>query len=227
MIEICFASNDFKEINHRTAKLVVGIIALTLAGTAQWVAGDFDLRSISHSYHAPNLWSQNIFVGALISIATFLVAYNGFIKLEKWLSKVAAVAAILIAFFPCSCKDYEPIVPVVHGAAAAVLFIILGVFCLLFAHRAHDKVKNIAKDAPLSAYAPEIRRWIYIVCAVVIFVSVILLGLDKLTGMFSAMQSNFVFVFEENALIAFGISWLVASRILPVFCTQEERAGTD
>jgi len=81
-----------KEIDERTIKLLVGLIALSLATLTNWFAKD-PLTSISTSYYEGG-WSQSIFVGFLFAISAFLLAYNGESKREMVLSKVAAVAAL-------------------------------------------------------------------------------------------------------------------------------------
>ena len=55
------------EIDHHTMKLIVGVIAISLA----WLTSIFSqtpLESISASYHADG-WSRDIFVGFLFAIS--------------------------------------------------------------------------------------------------------------------------------------------------------------
>ena len=62
-----------RQINHKTMRAMVGVIALFLA-PAVWLLSDVDqpLTSISISY-----WTNagDIFVGALIAVGFFLFAY--------------------------------------------------------------------------------------------------------------------------------------------------------
>ena len=64
-----------EEIDHRTIKLIVGVIALSLATLTGAFAGT-PIASISASYYEGG-WSQTIFIGFLFAIAAFLLAYNG------------------------------------------------------------------------------------------------------------------------------------------------------
>ena len=90
-----------REIDHRTLKLIVGVVAWSLAGLTS-VFSPEPLDSISAAYHAGG-WSQTIFIGFLFAIAAFLLAYNGYSKHEMVASKVAAVAGLGVALFPCGC----------------------------------------------------------------------------------------------------------------------------
>jgi len=80
-----------REIDHRTLKLIVGVIALTLAG-ATWLFAGTDIESISGSFWQGG-WSQSFFVGSLFAVSAFLLAYNGFSRPEMILSKVAVISA--------------------------------------------------------------------------------------------------------------------------------------
>ncbi|HMQ97359.1 MAG TPA: hypothetical protein PKC42_04665, partial [Candidatus Nanoperiomorbaceae bacterium] len=123
------------EIDNHTMKFIVGIIAISLAYLTEKFAAK-PLASISASYWDEGLWSGNIFVGFLFAISAFLLSYNGNDKWEKWMSKVAALAAICVAMFPCGCDNHPQIIPMVHYIAAAVMFSILAVFCYFFFLRA-------------------------------------------------------------------------------------------
>ena len=126
-----------QEIDHRTLKLLVGLIALTLGNLTSFFA-ESKITSISASYHAGG-WSQSIFVGFLFAIAAFLLAYNGLSRSEMLSSKLAAMAALGVALFPCGCDGHDEIIAHVHFASAAVMFIILAYFCYVFYRRARAK----------------------------------------------------------------------------------------
>src|SRR5262249_26400434 len=97
------------EIDHRTLKLIVGIVATGLAGLTSLFA-KAPLTSISASYYEGG-WSQGIFIGFLFAIAAFLLAYNGRSATEMILSKVASIAAVCVALFPCGCDGHDQLVP--------------------------------------------------------------------------------------------------------------------
>ena len=63
---------DQTEINHRTIKLLVGALAITLASLVSFLS-EVPLTSISESYYQEP-WPRNIFVGFLFAIAAFMFA---------------------------------------------------------------------------------------------------------------------------------------------------------
>jgi hypothetical protein len=114
------------------------------------------LDSISISYWTD---ARDVFVGALVAVGFFLSAYNGSGQgrdLEFWLSKVACVLALCVAFFPttgfgdaarppswtvwlASLFGTRP--PVVHYTAAVLLFVALIFMLFVFSARARSKGK--------------------------------------------------------------------------------------
>lgn len=202
----------YQEIDHRTIKLLVGVIALTLANLTSFLAG-VPLPSISASYYAGG-WAQTIFVGFLFAIAAFMLAYNGQSRLEMVLSKLAAVAALGVALFPCRCGTHDEIIPHVHALAAAAMFMILAGFCLIFHARAVDKGWAQARW----------RAGIYVACGTVMLGAMGVLVADYwLHGSLGAAIPRLTFHGERAALMAFGVSWLTASRTLPGITRSDER----
>jgi hypothetical protein len=201
-----------QEIDHRTIKLLVGVIAITLA----WLTSAFantTLTSISAAYYEGG-WSQVIFVGFLFAISALMLAYNGYTKVEMVLCKVAAVAALCIAMFPCRCVDRDEIVEGVHGGAAIVLFLILAYLCWGFFRRARAKGYRQARR----------RSWIYAACGIAMLLSIASLAVETFTqGGITRYMARFVFYGEALGLVAFGVSWLTASRTLPFLTSRDER----
>lgn len=101
---------SFITIDQRKLAGVVGLVAFMLP-TVMIIAAFTKLTpfaktcyrdSISHYYYAPFLGS--IFIGALVFIGAYLLAYQGTKQrwLEPWLSTGAGLAAMLVALFPTS-----------------------------------------------------------------------------------------------------------------------------
>ena len=194
-------------------KLIVGVIALSLPVLTSNLAVD-PLDSISAAYWDIGGWPRNIFVGFLFAIGAFLLSYNGHSTREMFLSKVAALAAVGVAMFPCKCGGQAEIIPYVHYASAAVMFGILAVFCYFFLQRARAKHWLQAR----------IRAVIYATCGLIIVLAMALMATDYLTGdALSQRIKRFTFHAEAAGLIAFGIAWLTASRIIPVITRSDER----
>jgi len=200
------------EIDHHTMKLIVGVIAISLATLTSFFA-ETPIQSISASYYEGG-WSRNIFVGFLFAISAFLLAYNGKSTSEMVLSKTAAIAAMGVAMFPCKCGDHPEIIPYVHGISAVVMFVILAIFCYIFFQRANGK----------GHFQAKLRAVIYAFCGIVIVTSILIIAIDNFTGgIISSKINRLIFFCEAAALIAFGIAWLSASRILPLITSGKER----
>ena len=94
------------------------------------------------------------------------------------------------------------------------MFVVLAYLCYGFFRRAP------AKGYPQA----NARAMIYALCGIAILVSIIALAVDNLSGgAFSAIVPRLTFYGEAVALVSFGISWLTASRVLPVLTRQDER----
>ena len=204
------------EIDHHTIKLIVGVIAISLASvTSFFSTSTSPLTSISESYYAGDV-SRNLFVGFLFAITAFLLAYNGLSRRDMILSKVAALAAFGVAMFPCGCdgQGRDRLISSVHSAAAVTMFLILAYFCYTFWERARTKPHTQAK----------LRVGIYALCGIAMLLSIIVLVMDALAQYANPSRiSDLKFYGEAAGLIAFGISWLTASRILPVLTHPDER----
>lgn len=137
------------------------------------------------------------------------------------LSKVAAVSGLGIALFPCKCCVQNPPAHSPHYLFAAVMFAILLYFCVRFYVRARGKHHKLA----------DYRAGIYALSAAAIVASIVVLAINGFLRRADACPapplppdpSRLVFWGEAVALIAFGISWLTASRVLPGITTKAER----
>jgi hypothetical protein len=130
------------------------------------------------------------------------------------LSKIAATAALGIALFPCDCDGHDQIIPYVHGISAAIMFIVLAWFCLIFYRRARAKGHAEARR----------RAFIYAASGFLIVASILVLVFYFLSGgAISEKITRLVFYGERTGLMAFGISWLTASRIFPLLANNDEK----
>jgi len=203
-----FTYPGHREINNHTSKLIVGLIALFLATVTNWLAGG-GLESISASYYAGD-WPRNIFVGSLFAISAFLLSYNGDSEKQMILSKVAALAGLCIALFPC--KGLPAYVPYVHGISAAAMFLVLAYFCYAFRKQARNKLQIAEYEFKLQA---RVRGDIYLICLIAICLAIGVLALDYFLGhAIKDAVPRLTFYGEKTGLIAFGIAWLTASRYL-------------
>ncbi|MBN8431724.1 DUF998 domain-containing protein [Microbulbifer salipaludis] len=207
------------EIDHHTAKLIVGAIALSLAFFTDCLTPGVSISSISLSYHLTDN-ARDVLVGSLCVISAFLWSYNGYSLFQAVLSKVGAVAVAAVAFFPCDCFTGRGIdgeatmTGILHTASAVLMFVILAIFCWLFSLRA--KVKSSKQS--------EIRCWIYRICAVVMVGAMAVQLLDFLEWVdFSGITQRLTYYVEATGLMAFGVAWMTASRMLPFITNEDER----
>ena len=197
------------EIDQYAIKFLIGAIAFSLP----WIElalTEGSITSISASFwFDPGPWPRNIFVGFLFAISAFMLTYNGLSETEMWLAKSASLAALGIAMFPCQCGDpAREIIPRVHALSAAVMFAVLGWFCYIFVRRAQAKGHREARW----------RAGIYSVCG---------LGMVGAIALFLASQlwkqEALILWGETVGLVSFGVSWLTASRMLPLITRTSER----
>jgi len=98
------------------------------------------LDSVSAYYYTG---ANALFVGLLFALGLFLASYEGYDnRLQKWdrrFARIAAVAAVSVAFFPTAAPQVEGITPLawwgpwiccIHIVSAVVLFAVFAVFCL-------------------------------------------------------------------------------------------------
>ncbi|MDJ0862068.1 MAG: DUF998 domain-containing protein, partial [Gammaproteobacteria bacterium] len=82
--------------DYRALRLLMGIIAFSLAPLVTIIALKL-LPSVSASYYTD---AQDVFVGLLFVVGAFLWAYNGHTLPQTITSKIASIAAVLVALFP-------------------------------------------------------------------------------------------------------------------------------
>ncbi len=233
-------------IQKRLASLV-GLVAfgLPLVLLAGAVLGGSCFRdSISHFYYAQFLGS--IFVGMLVFIGGFMIAYTGEHWLEDAGSFVAGLGACFVAIFPTSgngCEgeahfltrvfvDYSAGDPPtlnaadgggffqlfqrvehLHAWAAGVLFLYLGLYCLVVLKRVIPD-RHMAKGALIAT--KRRRNILYTGCGIAILGCVALLGAVGLLAS-EAFQArwnaaNLTFAVETLALWSFGLAWVAKGR---------------
>lgn len=203
-----------KEIDDHVLKLTVGVVALSLANLTAWLSHDV-IGSISAAYYEDG-WARDFFIGFLFAISSFLFAYNGDSAAEMILSKIAAVAGLAVVLFPCHCGEPASTVTYVHFTSAAIMFAVLACLCVIFYRRAKAKGHREAIW----------RSYIYAACAATIVLVIVILGIDNFTGgHLGAKVPRLTFYGERAGLVAFGISWLVASRALPFITRPDERVS--
>lgn len=237
------------QIQRRLASLV-GLVAFGLPivlALGALLGGGCFRDSISHFYYAQFLGP--VFVGMLIFIGGFMIAYTGEHWLEDAGSFVAGLGACFVALFPTSgsgCErqtpfltrafvDYTASTPPVltpapggglfqlfphvehlHSWAAAILFVYLGLYCLIVLKRVIP-ARHMAQGHLIAS--KRRRNQLYTLCGVTILLCVAVLGAKGLLLTEGALKTrwntaNLTFVFETLALWAFGLAWMAKGRRL-------------
>ncbi len=204
--------------NYRALRLFMGIIAIALAPIVSGVASE-PLASVSASYHTD---ARDVFVGMLLIVATFLWMYNGHRINEAFASKVAGLAASLVAIFPTSCANcaiasnstfHWEIGPAIHWVAAATLFAILAYFCF-GPFRQNTKAQGGKKGR---------RSKIYFACGCVMIACMLFGLIAKLTMTSEAMDvMSITYWVEAIALSAFGVAWIVSGKVLRLLTDDQD-----
>lgn len=202
-----------QQIDHRLIKLMVGLIAVFIAFFMQLVSGEA-LQSISESYHHRG---RDWFVGLLFAVGVLFLSFSGENRLERVLSALAGLLAVVVAVAPCDCgRPQAPALSVLHFPAAGGLFAILGYFCWRFRRTALGKTHRY----------PEAQRRarLYALClAGMSACGAMALAYAVAQPRLDAAWPNYVFWMEALGLTSFGISWLAASRTLPLITNARER----
>jgi hypothetical protein len=189
---------------------------------------------------------RNVFVGALCALGIFLVGYAGYDEVDRWITNVAGLGAIGVAFLPtkppvcaagsdiCSppsvarLSTSQQVVGDVHLCLAAVTFVALGVMALRFAKSERTpggQVRfalvrhglGLAKPSERPSTRKRIRNIVYRCCGVTILSCVFLAAISNVLPMPVRARWPLLFSFEALAVFAFGISWFVKGQtLLPV-----------
>ena len=205
-------SGRLQQIDHRVVKLAIGLIALFMA-PCMWLIAGYKTPSISDSYYSP---ARDYFVGALFAVGGLFLAVKGATVGERRLSLLASICAAVVATCPC----YSSLAPdkgsALHFPAAGILFAILAYFCWAFRQRALQRIGPHTRA--------NVRVKIYGLCLAGM-VSMLPLAGYLLLNQEAVLKQypSFIYWIELIGLVSFGISWLTASRTLPIFAKPAER----
>jgi len=163
------------------------------------------LDSVSAYYYSGSVAA---FVGLLVALALFLLAYRGYDNRYGWADRAAArgagISALLVAGFPTEAPAgvappawWAPWNGVVHYVAAVALFGLFALFSLwLFRLGAPGEQPDLEKVR---------RNRIYLASGIIILASMLWAGI-------AGSQARPIFLPESVALAAFAVSWLVKGR---------------
>jgi hypothetical protein len=197
-------------IDEYMIRLLIGLVAISIPFFPRYIS-NVPITSISASYHVGG-WARDIFVGSLYVIFALLLSYNGRSLSQMFHSKIAAVAALCVAMFPCKCGSHPEIIPNFHGISACIMFLILVYFCWEFFRRARSKNTKTA----------SFRAIIYVIMGAIIIASIFILLINHfLDDQISTIITRLTYYCETAALVAFGIAWFTASQLKPIIKFKE------
>jgi hypothetical protein len=174
-------------------------------------------NSVSGYYYSP---VRNIFVGAVVGLGLFLIAYVGADLGDRVITDLAGVFALGVAFFPttptvaspasATCETVsqlssrQQVIGDVH-AVSAVLF-------LLFL--AWMAIRFTTADSPQPAPQRLLRNRIYWICAIVILASAVAAVVTNFLPVSLRPSFPYLFLYEAVGIFAFGVSWFVDDQML-------------
>ncbi|GAB4385408.1 hypothetical protein [Albidovulum sp.] len=202
-------------------------LPLSLLAFGLWSPSDF-ASSISGFYYTP---MGGVLTGILTAIGVFLCAYRGYPRQpgewlsDRWLARLAGLAAIGVALMPIGRAGYPVCVqdpaPVcwrfgftfqpdlAHYAAAVLFFTCMALIALVQFPRGE-------RDAD-GRLCWTLNTWIYLSSGGLIVASMAAVGLYFLTtgAARAAMDAaRFLFWSESVGILAFSAAWLVKGKAL-------------
>lgn len=236
-----YNENEQLRVDQKTIAFLVGLMAFLLPAVLMIARFQFGWERDSISaYYYEHFFLGDIFVGILVFIGALLFTYRGNGRLVANLAHIAGTAAICVALFPTDgwiCDSdltllAQPIAcdlsagrlaqeasGIIHLLAAAILFIILAVFCFfVFTQlRSKDGVKLNQQSSN-----KVIRNCIYYGCGGLIVTAIAAMGFENFFGIDGWDSVDGTFWAEAIALGAFGIAWMTNGRFLFGFLTDPD-----
>lgn len=195
---------DPRIISYLTLRKAVGYLGILLPFVllaGNWVIFSGGVQqSVSDYYYTP---MRGVLVGGLSVIGAFLLAYHGYDRWDTLFSNAAGVGALGVGLFPTTPDNpstAENIVGDLHFAFGAVMFSSLIVIALWLFRKTGAGVPTRVK---------VLRDRVYLICGLVMLVSLALAGIVSLPFASGLNSINPVFWLETIAIVSFGVSWLV------------------
>jgi hypothetical protein len=155
---------------------------------------------------------RNVFVGALCALGVFLVAYDDYDPVDRWVTNIAGFAAIGVAFCPTKpavCTAGAAGCPASSVPRLSASQQLTGDFHLFFA-----AVTFIALGVMALRFGEGRGGLVYRASGVTILSCVALAALSNLLPSSVSAHWPLLFIFEAVAVFAFGVSWFAKGRTL-------------
>jgi hypothetical protein len=209
--------SDSMVVGYLTLRKLVGAVGMALPvvlSLSSLLPEVGDQGSMSAYYHTP---MRDIFVGALCAIGVFLFVYRGYDPRDFAAGLIAGSGAVGTALFrttPFGAKT--DLVGGLHYAFAAIFLGTLAYFCLgLFI---------LTEDPATMTEEKKKRNIIYRICGYIIVASLLLIVANGTTPQIEDVLRplNPLFLFEEIAVLFFGVSWFTKGEA--IFADRPQRA---
>ena len=148
--------------------------------------------------------ARNVLVGGLCAIGVFLFAYRGHDEWDRWITNVAGLFAIGVAFCPTAPahpSSSGKIVGYFHGIFAFALFATLAVIALWLFRKTKPGIERKREK--------RLRDLVYLICGIVIVLCIALVPVESLVIGAAIARFHPMFWLETFAILAFGVAWLV------------------
>jgi hypothetical protein len=195
-------------IGYRALRKLIGLVgfflpAILVAGKQILAPGPWP-GSISDYYYTP---MRDELVGALVGIGFFLFTYRGYDR--DWipirLGGIFSIGVAVCPTIPTNPSHFNNIIGIFHGVFASLFFITLASVAM-FLFTKSDKASSQRTRRKRQ------RNTIYVVCAVIMGVSLVLIPITLHLPVLTRYHP--VFWLESSAIMAFGFSWLVKGQAI-------------
>lgn len=165
---------------------------------------------------------RNYLVAALCVLGVLFVAYDAYHdKLDIWITNLAGIFAVGVAFFPtepAAASPHQKDIGHIHFVFAALLFTMLAIMALRF-------TKTNPGGNPTSQKSR--RNIIYRICAALIAASMLVAFIANFLPAAIKQSMPKLFWFEAIAVVAFSVSWLVKGETIRALNDKPSVAARD
>jgi hypothetical protein len=206
-VEVSRLGNLF---DYKTLRFLLGLIGLCLP-FAVTLSSSTRLNSISAAYYTDGKY---ILVGALVVVGILLFAYSGHSVADSRVSKFGSAAAIVSAISRPACIGCsEDISSQIHFISSAVLFLVLAYFCLV---PFQMKTRGAGGKKGRRSLIYRICGWTMLACIAGLGLANIFLSVGTIN------EYRLTYYGEATALIAFGIAFIVSSKMSRFIADEDE-----
>ncbi len=211
-------------LSYITLRQLIGLLGLLLPAVCilgGYTFAGLDIqRSISFYYHT-NM--RDFFVGLMFGVGFFLLSYKGYARIDTVLAVIMGVSGLGIAVFPCipapaqtlAHTNFIGIFMLPERTSDILHIVCAGIFFTTMAVTSTFIFTKSKKPKHHQTKRKRMRNIVYIICGIIIFISLgLLVLLQLILPKIVIVSYKIVLVLESIMLAAFGISWLIKGETL-------------